>query len=100
MILLFYTPSNTCANFYFGTGTFAVPVDALLDPLDYLRIRDVKQWYVNHLVDMLGREVDDHEDLTAPMLVVASVDKNQFKQKEVNKYTYQVRSCYCIKATS
>ena len=58
----------------FGTGTFTVPVDALWDPPDYLRI---KEWYVDHLVDMLGREVDDDEDLTAPVVVVASVDKNQ-----------------------
>ena len=72
------------------TGTFTIPVEALRDPSEYLRIRDVKEWYVNHLMDMLGEEIDDHEDLTAPMLVVSSVSKRDFKQKGLNKYTYQV----------
>ena len=52
----------------------------------------MKEWYVDHLMEMLSQELDDHEDLTAPMLVVSSVSKNQFKQKELNEYTYQVRS--------
>ena len=78
---------------YHATGTHTIPVEALRVPPEYLRIRDMKQWYVDHLMDMLSKEVDDHEDLTAPMLVVVSVGKSQFKPKELNKYTYQVRSC-------
>jgi hypothetical protein len=72
-------------------GTFTIPFETLRDPPEYLRIRDVKEWYVDHLMGMLSQELDDHEDLTAPMLVVSSVPKQQFKQKELNKYTYQVR---------
>ena len=51
----------------------------------YIQIRNVKEWYVNHLTDMLSKELDDHEDLMAPMLVASSVAKNQFKQNELNK---------------
>ena len=39
---------------------------------------------------MLSEEADDHEKLTAPLLVIASVSKKEFKDELVDKYTYQV----------
>ena len=67
------------------TGTLTIPVsETLKDPPEYLKIRDVKQLYVNHLMDMLSKETDDHEDLIAQMLVVSSATTSQFKQKELH----------------
>lgn len=51
---------------------FSLPVDSLRDPPPHLRVRDVKEWYVDYLVGMLLEEDGDHEDLTAPLLVIAS----------------------------
>lgn len=71
-------------------GTFSVCVEQMRPPQDQLRVLDVKQWYVDHLVDMISEEDDDHEDLTAPMLVIASVPKKVFKERSAEKYTHQV----------
>ena len=62
-----------------------IPLDALRDPPNHLRVKD---WYVDHLIEMLREPTGD------PILVVASVKKSQFKQKELNKYTYQVSSLW------
>lgn len=53
-------------------GVFSLPVDSLRDPPPHLRVRDVKEWYVDYLVGMLLEEDGDHEDLTAPFLIIAS----------------------------
>ena len=65
-------------------------VKTLKDPPAYLRVREVKAWYVDYLVRMLLEEEGDHENLTAPLLVVASVSKADFHQKNLAKYTYEV----------
>ncbi len=62
----------------------------LQDPPEYLRVREVRNWYIDYQVEMIGDETADHEDLTAPLLVVASVTKEDFKVQNVNKYTCQV----------
>ena len=45
---------------------------------------------MDYLQEMLLEEKGDHEDLTAPLLVIASVDKEEFKQKQMNNYSYEV----------
>ena len=50
----------------------------------------MKNWYVDCLVDMLKEEETDHEEITAPFLVLASVSKGDFKEKCIDKYTYSV----------
>ena len=70
---------------------FTLPVDALLESSPYLTVRDVKEWYVQYLMQ---RQLDldeegDHEDLMAP-LIIASVTSEHFKQKNLHKYTYKV----------
>ena len=62
----------------------------LKDPPEYLRIRDIKPWYVNYLADMMETSHGDHEDLTSPLLVVASVNKQDFKLQSILKYTFKV----------
>ena len=64
----------------------------LTEPPDYLRVREIKQWYVDFLVKMLLNEEEDREDITAPLLVIVSVSKEEFKQKNLNQYTYEVCS--------
>ncbi len=61
-------------------GTLTVNVDCLLDPPEYLHMRDV----------MLSEEKDDHEDLTSPLLVICSVSKDSYQQRASLGYTYQV----------
>ncbi len=39
---------------------------------------------------MLKDDSKDHEELTAPLLVICSVTKEAFKQKASHTYTYQV----------
>ncbi len=69
---------------------FTLPIDALRDPPPYLRVREVKEWYVDYLAEMLLDEKGDHEDLTAPLLVIASATKSDFRPKSANSYTYEV----------
>lgn len=45
---------------------------------------------------MLQNSEDDHEDLTAPMLVIAPVKKEDFRVQDLDKYTYQVYSMWCV----
>lgn len=51
----------------------------------------MKSWYVEYLVEMLSCSEGDHEDLTAPLLVTASVKKEEFKTSFKDRYSYQVR---------
>ena len=39
---------------------------------------------------MLGEEQEDHEDLTAPLVVIASVTQHEFQQKHPEKHVYSV----------
>ena len=78
------------------TGVYDLPIDLLREPPDYLRVREVKEWFVEYLVDMLKEEESDHEDLTAPLLVIASCSKGEFKPRHLEKYTYEVRTSMTI----
>ena len=78
--------------FGFQIGVYDLPIDLLREPPDYLRVREVKEWFVEYLVDMLGEEESDHEDLTAPLLVIVSCNKAEFRPRHMQKYTYEVSS--------
>lgn len=80
-----------------SAGTYDLPINSLRDPPAYLRVREVKEWYVEYLTDVLLKEEGDHEDLTSPLLVIASVAPADFKQSKLTTYTYEV---YCIVAQS
>ncbi len=83
---------STGVHFLLFAGVFTLPVAALRDPRPCLIIREVKDWYVDYLVRMLTAEEGDHEDLTAPLLVIALVKQSDFQQKNVNSYTYEVHA--------
>ena len=70
------------------TGIFALPVSTLREPSPTLQVRDVKDWYVDYLVELMS--TNDQEDLTAPLLVIASVCKTYFKVDNLCTYTYEV----------
>ena len=55
-------------------------VHLLKDPPPYLKVREVKQWYVDYLTKMSVKEDDDHEDLTVP-LAIASTSECDFSRK-------------------
>ena len=40
---------------------------------------------------MLHEDKGDHEDLTAPLLVIALISKNEFQEGNIAKYTYEAR---------
>ena len=42
------------------------------------------------LAEFLKKEENDKEDLTSPLLVVASAEKKEFKERNTDNYTYQV----------
>ena len=48
---------------------------------------------MNFSAESLKDEESDHEELTSPLLVIASVSKFEFRDKNISKYTYQV----CLK---
>ena len=70
--------------------TFNDCMDSLQDLPDHLCVRKVKKWYIKLLMKMLKEEAEDHEELTAPLLVVCSATKDGFKQRASHTYTYQV----------
>lgn len=57
-----------------STGIFTLPVSCLKEPPPTLKVRDIKEWYVDYLVEMMSN--DDQGELTSPLLVVASVGKS------------------------
>ncbi len=67
--------------------------DLLKEPSGYYQvIREVKEWFVQYLVNVLKEEETDHEDLTDPLLVIASCSVNEFKAVNQHNYTYEVKS--------
>ena len=82
--------AKQCLNriYSFVVGTYEIPIELLQEPPPFLQIRDMKSWYVEYLVELLSQA--DYEDLTAPLLVVASVKKEEFLVSQKHKYTYQV----------
>lgn len=67
-----------------------MPISTLQSPSSEYQVQEVKEWYIDYLVDLLNNEDDDHENLTAPLLVIASVSATDFQQLQVESYTYQV----------
>ena len=63
-------------------------MEKLSDPPDYLRIRDVKGLYMNFITEGLKDKESDHEELTSPLLVIASVSKSEFRDNNISKYVY------------
>ena len=80
----------SCIIFFLPIGVYDIPVQLLREPPEYLRVREVKKWYVNYLVQVLSDEGNDHEDLTAPLLVIVSVSMADFKLKNLHSYSYEV----------
>ncbi len=66
---------------------YSIPLDNM-EAHPTLSIRDIKEWYVDYLSEMIKE--DDQEELTSPLLVEASVAKDEFKPRDLSKYTYQV----------
>ena len=72
----------------YASGTFTLPITALREPPPTLKVRDVKQWYVDYLAEMLTS--DDNEMMASPLLVIASVGIEEFKPEHFSSYTYEV----------
>ena len=64
-------------------------------PDDIVLIRDVKPWYVAKLKEDISSEQGDHEDITSPLVVIASVTVDEFNEDNIDDYTYYV-SCVCM----
>ena len=58
-------------------------------------MRVIKEWYVDYLATLI--EEEDAEDLTAPFLVVASVEASVFVASKISSYTYEVCKSYVDK---
>ncbi len=50
------------------SGTHDLSIDQLRDPPECMRVREVKDWYVQYLADELRRDNRDLEDITAKTL--------------------------------
>lgn len=77
---------------FYASGTFTLPISALREPSPTLKVRDVKQWYVDFLAEMLTS--DDNEMMASPLLVIASVGIEEFKSEHFSSYTYEVSNFY------
>ena len=53
-----------------------------------LKVRDVKEWYVDYLAETLMD--NDQEELAGPLLVIASVSKSEFRPERLASYSYEV----------
>ena len=73
-----------------SAGAFTLPFASLNEPSPTLQVRDVKDWYVEYLADMLAE--DDQEELASPLLVIASVTKLEFRPERLGAYFYEVSS--------
>lgn len=83
--------SNVTVCWYLGT--FSIPISALKEPPNGLKVREVKTWYVEYLADALTE--DDREDITSPLVVISSVKKSEFKPDHVGSYSYEVTKEIC-----
>ena len=81
----------------FVTGVYDLSFDLLSEPSDYYQVREVKEWFVQYLVTMLQDKETDHEDLTDPLLVIASCAANEFKAANQHNYTYEVKVKHSVK---
>ncbi len=58
------------ARLLFIAGVYDLSFDLLKEPSDYYQVREVKEWFVQYLVNMSKEEETDHKDLTDPLLVI------------------------------
>ena len=73
-----------------NTGVYNLPVISLKEPPPFRRVHEVKKWYVDYLAGMFLEDKGDHENLTPPLLVIASVGKLDFQERCIERYTYDV----------
>ena len=72
------------------TSVYDLPVANLLEPPSALRVRDEKKWYVEYLEEMMSDVYGDHEDLTAPLLVLSPVATSEFAAEDLTQYKFTV----------
>ena len=65
-------------------------MDLLQEAPEYIRIRDVKEWCVDFLVEELQRDAGDHEELTPPFVAIASCARDDFRVRNISSYTFEV----------
>lgn len=75
---------------YAITGTYNITLEQLRNPSPLLRVRDVKEWYVEYLAEEFRKENNDHEEMTAPLVVIANVTKEDWRTRDLNSYTFEV----------
>ena len=75
-------------------GTYSFNISSLREPPEYLKLREVKEWYVELLMKMLVGDTEegynDYEEPTAPLLVLCPIRKQDFKMRLLHTYTYQI----------
>ena len=71
-------------------GTYNVSLDQLNSPSPLLRVREVKEWFVEYLAEELKKENNDHEEMTAPLVIIAKVTKEEFRTRDLSSYTFEV----------
>lgn len=76
-------------------GTFTLQVSHLKNTSPKYQIRDIKEWYVQYLATLLSEKDTDHEEPTAPLLVIASVAASSFQPRCLERYTYEVK-CHVL----
>ena len=67
-----------------------LPIDQLREAPASIRIRDVKKWYVDHLVREMEQDAGDLEELTPPFVVIASCKKDDFSRRNITSYHFEV----------
>ena len=86
--LMHYTGFNS-------PGVYDLRVATLCNaPDDIVLIRDVKPWYIAKLKEDISSERGDHEDITSPLVVIASVTVDEFNEEDIDDYTYYVICMY------
>ena len=55
-----------------------------------MKVREVKDWYVDFLAEEIQKENRDLEELPAPLVVMASSTKDDSHMREKSSYTFQV----------
>ena len=71
-------------------GTYNISLDQLRNPSPLLKVRDVKEWYVEYLAEEFKKEKNDHEEMTASLVVIGNVTREEFRTRELNSYSFQV----------
>lgn len=66
----------------YHVGLYTLQVSNPRDPSPQNQIQDVKEWYVQYLTLLIDKDTD-HEGLTAPFLVIASVESSAFQSTQI-----------------